>query len=248
MSYVSIGAWRMFVISLLASTLSFAAHAGVVILGTRVVYPSDARDVNVRLSNNGEVPSLIQAWIDDGKPSASPESLKVPFVVTPPLARVDPGKNQNLRIVFTGSGLPADKETLYWLNVLEIPPKAPDGTNSLQFAVRTRIKIFYRPSQLKNGAAAAVGTVQWSISRTGIGKNYTVEARNPSPFYVSMSNVRLVAGESAVGKSMNVTLPPGETERFEIPESDAAGTSTPTAIRYQMIDDYGAFIDGEKRL
>jgi hypothetical protein len=49
------------------------AHASVVINGTRVIYPSDEREVTVKLSNEGSLPALVQAWLDDGDPRALPQ-------------------------------------------------------------------------------------------------------------------------------------------------------------------------------
>ncbi|CAI2124777.1 putative chaperone protein EcpD [Serratia fonticola] len=51
------------IFTLTAATL-FSAHslASVVISGTRVIYPSDAREVSVKISNVGPSPVLLQAW------------------------------------------------------------------------------------------------------------------------------------------------------------------------------------------
>ncbi|WP_162873694.1 fimbrial biogenesis chaperone, partial [Klebsiella pneumoniae] len=61
---------------------------------------------------------------------------------------LDAAKTAVLRFIYSGNGLPQDKETLLWINVQEIPP-APKQENVLQVAVRTRIKLFYRPVALK---------------------------------------------------------------------------------------------------
>ncbi|VTR34364.1 putative chaperone protein EcpD [Serratia fonticola] len=55
----------------------------------------------------------------------NPDTVKVPFTPDatgrPYRSRV---KGQALRIARTGGGLPSNRESLFWLNVLEIPPKA----------------------------------------------------------------------------------------------------------------------------
>lgn len=43
--------------------------------------------------------------------------------------------------------LAQDKESLYYFNLREIPPKT-DKANTLQIALQTRIKLFYRPAGL----------------------------------------------------------------------------------------------------
>jgi P pilus assembly chaperone PapD len=50
--------------------------------------------------------------------------------------------------VFYSGSLPQDKESLFWLNIKAIP-SASKQENSLQIAVKTRIKLIYRPAALK---------------------------------------------------------------------------------------------------
>jgi chaperone protein EcpD len=235
--------WNFALIFCLCVNLS---HASVVIVGTRVIYSSDARDVSVRLLNNGGTPALVQAWIDTGDASVTPELAKAPFILTPPLARMDPSKGQTLRMMYTGTGLPSDKESLFWLNILEIPPRPQEADNYLQFAVRTRIKIFYRPVQLsKFDSANAITSADWSAKNDG--KTVEVKVTNRSPFYISMSQVRLAADGKDVGKPMNVTVAPGATELITFSDVDIKG-GIDTAIRYQVINDYGSPVDGEHSL
>src|SRR4051795_2741969 len=77
-------------------TATQPAAAGVVVNGTRVVYPADKREVTISLHNTGATPSLVQAWIDAGDANSKPGESKVPFVLTPPLFRLDPTKVQTL--------------------------------------------------------------------------------------------------------------------------------------------------------
>ena len=89
-----------FLLGLAMSSIFVAnlTHAEIILHGTRVIYPSDAREVTLQVSNNGSKPSLVQAWIDDGDPKSTPDQSKVPFMITPPISRVDPTKSQSLRI------------------------------------------------------------------------------------------------------------------------------------------------------
>lgn len=97
--------------------------ANVVIANTRVVFPADQSEVTVKLSNVGSTPSLVQAWVDDGRPQARVQDLQVPFDVMPAMFRLDAGKGQSLRLFHGGEAMPADRESLYWLNVLDVPPR-----------------------------------------------------------------------------------------------------------------------------
>jgi hypothetical protein len=35
-------------------------------------------------------PLLVQTWLDDGRDDVNPQELKLPFVITPPVSRIDP--------------------------------------------------------------------------------------------------------------------------------------------------------------
>lgn len=59
--------------ALIISSIIMPAHAGIVIYGTRVIYPADKKEVLVQLMNQGNRSSLVQSWIDDGDSSLPPE-------------------------------------------------------------------------------------------------------------------------------------------------------------------------------
>ncbi|RDL19866.1 pili/flagellar assembly PapD-like chaperone [Serratia fonticola] len=80
--------------------------------------------------------------------------------------RVETGKGQTLRISYAGGALPMDKESVFWLNVLEVPAKsqATTGENRLQMAFRPRIKLFFRPKGL-DGNPNDAGNIVHHITR-----------------------------------------------------------------------------------
>jgi fimbrial chaperone protein/chaperone protein EcpD len=220
------------------------AQASVVIAGTRVVYNAKEREVTVRLSNEGQLPALTQVWLDNGDASASPSSVSVPFTVTPPVARIDPAKGQTLRIFYTGEALPSDRESVFWLNVLEVPPTArEDGINKLQLAFRTRIKLFYRPAGLAGSAQDAPAKVEWRLVRKG--GSASVEARNPTPFHVSLASLEVAGTGSPAKFEQGGMVGPGETREFPLTGEVPAASLT---LRYQAINDFGGTVAGESPL
>jgi len=224
----------------IAMGLFGSAHASVVMNGTRYIYPSDAREITVKVSNVGKVPALTQAWIDDGDAKSTPETVDVPFNLTPPLSRVEVGKSQTLRVAYTGADLPADRESAYWLNILEVPPQANrgPGSNTMQLAIRYRLKLFFRPHGLDGSSEAAPSLLTWA--RAGDGK---LSVTNPSPFYVSFNDVKaIVGGSRLVVEPFSVA--PRATVTFEPKGSLPA--SGDVRIEYQFINDYGGFISGSK--
>lgn len=205
--------------------LSAPVKASIVITGTRVIYSQGERSVSVKLNNNGKSPVLIQSWIDDGVMSKSPDTSTAPFIVTPPINRVDPGKGQTLQISFTGEQLPSDKESVFWLNVLEVPARnsSKKDENFLQIAFRTRIKLFYRPEALQGISLEAPDKLEW---KTVEGK---LQATNKTPWYVSVSGVQ-ANGKKTEGKM----IAPFEAEFFPLQVSHGQ------MIHFNVVNDYGA--------
>jgi chaperone protein EcpD len=246
----------------LISSLTQTAQAAVTVMGTRVVYNAADRDVTIQLSNAGNTPSLVQTWVDLGDPKAQPQDIDAPFVLSPPMFRIDPNHKQNLRMVFTGKPLPKDRESLYWLNVLEIPPKPGEsaGENYLQFSVRSRLKIFYRPANLPGDANAAAKLVKWSYKREGDkGDTIRIVADNPTPYHVSFAEIRLNAlpkdkakgGDDEASQAAAVTAGiggavSGMVEPFSKAEFVVTGipadAKAPLSIRFAAVNDWGGFV------
>lgn len=82
---------------LFISSIVLPAHAGIVIYGTRIIYPAEKNEVLVQLMNQGERSSLVQSWIDDGDTSLPPEKIKVPFLLTPPVVKVAGDSGQQIK-------------------------------------------------------------------------------------------------------------------------------------------------------
>ena len=225
---------------LTASLFAGAANASVLIAGTRVVFPAEDGEVTVRLSNDNNHPALVEAWIDNGDPKSTPDKVNVPFLITPPLFRMEAHKDQNLRIIATPAQLPADRESLFWLNVLEIPPKPTaeeaGGQNILQFAIRSRLKLFYRPAHLPGDAQTAPGQVTWKAVADGQG--YALEVRNPTPYHVTIIKLSLdVDGKSFSADSGMVD--PFSSQRLKVKDLTTM-PATGTSVAYEIVNDYGA--------
>jgi chaperone protein EcpD len=219
-----------------------SAHAGVIIGGTRVVYPAQNREVTVQLTNDDKkTPRLVQTWIDDGNEQTSPDKLDVPFNVTPPVFRMEPGASQSLRIVYTKEPLPTDKESVFWLNVLEVPPKPANAEeiSSLQFAFRIRIKLFFRPAGLPGISQDAPKQLTWTLVSDGAHR--ALEVRNPTPYYVSFQKVALAMGDKLVTSDDNNMVAPGGTQRFSL-KGDVSAQGANAEARFTVINDAGGFV------
>lgn len=231
----------LFKTALLAGLFPFtAANAEIIIHGTRVIYPSDAREITLQVSNNGNKPSLVQAWIDEGNASSTPDQSQAPFMITPPISRVDSQKGQTLRIsaLPKASSLSKTQETLYWLNILDIPPKPTAKNvndvpeNFLQLAIRSRIKFFYRPSELKDDVSTAPSKLQWSVQANQL------NVKNPTPFHITLTSIN----QDNAGKSIDLIneglmLKPFSEDHVTLK------TANTSKMVFTSINDYGGRVE-----
>ncbi|MBP0592725.1 fimbria/pilus periplasmic chaperone [Paraburkholderia sp. LEh10] len=224
-----------------------AAQASVTIGGTRVVYPLDQREVTVKLNNDSHTPSLVQVWMDDGDPNTKPAESKTPFVITPPIFRMDAGKAQTLRVMYTGDALPQDRESVYWLNVLDVPPKAdaaPDA-NTLQFAYRTRIKVFVRPPKLPGTPDAAPRQLDWKVVPAPQGKGQALAVSNPTAYHVSFSEITVSANGATYKNEKGGMVAPHGKEIIDVPQMNGVQSGN---VHYIAINDFGGAIEGDSSI
>lgn len=239
--------WKHLLIAALGLSFMIGdAQASVVIAGTRVIFPGQDREVTLKVSNNGSAPALVQAWLDDGDQNSSPDTIDVPFTVSPAMFRLDPSKGQALRIISTGASLAQDKETLYWLNVLEIPPKAKalsTEANKLQLAFRTRIKFMYRPDNLHGRSDDSPGQVRWEVIRMEKGVGYALKATNPTPYFVNLGQISLVSKDKGYDAGAGF-IAPRETTIFPI-VGLTQSIDTAAEVEYLSINDFGGGVKGK---
>jgi P pilus assembly chaperone PapD len=229
-------AFSVFAVSLMVFGVSTKAQADMVIDTTRVVYFESKRDATFKVSNvNKEQPAFVQMWMDDGNPKATAEDAVSPFNLTPPVARLKPSSSQVVRMVYTEEPLPPDRESIFYFNMLELPQKSADE-NKLSFAVRTRIKVFFRPKAVKGDPMEFLDKVTWKIVQKD--KEWVAVGTNPSPFHLSFFNLTLdengkfeffVDGGMLSPKG-TISIPLGEVGKIK---------QTYKAMKVDYINDYG---------
>jgi chaperone protein EcpD len=238
---------RTWTFACLAVLLSSPTWADVVINTTRVIYPAQEREITLSLTNDEKTqPRLVQAWIDDGHVDTPPDQIHVPFQLTPPMFRLDASKSQVLRIAYTHeesatNPVAKDKESLFWLNVLSVPP-APANTkdqNLLKFAIRTRIKFFLRPERLAGDPEQAPAQLQWKLVSDGAGQ--ALEAYNPSAYHISFASITLVVNGQEVRSEAPPMLAPGATGKYVL--KDLTQVPSSAAIHFTTVNDYGTPVD-----
>lgn len=225
------------------------AHADLTVTGTRFIYPAQARSLTIRTSNSGETPILVQTWLDQEQAQArtDPSKLPVPFVLTPPVYRLDAGERKALELRYTGEPLPRDRESAFWINFLEIPSLRLSRRNQLQLSFRLRMKVLFRPPELQGDPREAPAQVAWKYRRMGdVAAPWLLEAHNPTPFHVSLARLELPAA-AGVQRLDGLTLPPYATARFALPAGHQPQAHAST-LRYEAADDTGELIHGAAAL
>jgi len=210
---------KIFIACAVISAGTSVANAGVVIGGTRVIYDGNKKEASISVNNPDSTPYLIQSWIETQSGGAE----KAPFIITPPLYRLDKGQQNVERILLAGSA-PQDKESLYWLNIKSIP-SATRGENTLQIAVKTRIKLIYRPASLK-------GTVpeQLADKLTWQRSGNQIVVTNPTHYVMNFNEIT-VGGKKLDDASYVL---PGSTAHFNLPAGTSGGN-----VMFKIINDYG---------
>lgn len=192
--------------------VSMSAYSAVTLDRTRIIFPGTEKSINVTISNdNPEEAYLAQSWIEDlqGK-----KLTKGAILATPPLQRIEPSSSSLVRLSTTPelSKLPQDRESVFYFNLREVPPKSSDG-NTLQIALQSRVKLFYRPASI-----LPESETKWAhkVTLTKMGKGYRIN--NTTPFNLTV----IVLGNSKAASEQNsfnvVMVPPKSTEEILSPE------------------------------
>ncbi|AXF78852.1 fimbria/pilus periplasmic chaperone [Erwinia tracheiphila] len=218
-------------------------NAAMTISGTRIIFPGSEKEVNVRTNNRGSNPALVQVWVDDGNANGDVNTMKIPFMTTPPVYRVEPGKGQSVRLIYNGMALPQDRESLFWFNLLEVPPvvKGMDNVDRLELAFRTRIKIFYRPKSLSGSGTNEVDKLKWEI----LSNNKGVRVTNPTPYYLSFDSVSAEIGGKSVVLTPDMIKPFGSSDFLLENKGIISGL---TSVKFKLINDYGSTYNGQLNL
>lgn len=206
-----------------------------VVLGaSRVIYNPDSNGALLTISNPQDYPILVHSQV-----MGPDREKKGPFIVTPPLMRLDGQQSSRLRIVRTGGEFANDRESLQWICVKGIPPKAGDAWNksgnteqsnresvslTVKLSINNCIKLFVRPLSLKGQSEDAGKKIRWVHEGGGI------TGYNDSPFYVNISSL------TTNGKPVsNVNyIAPFSSQGYVLPK-----TSFPAEIEWKTINDFG---------
>ena len=168
------------ILTAVLTTSSMSAMAAFVLNGTRFIYEEGKKNISMEVSNNAKDTYGGQIWIDN----LSQNKSDVFMIPSPPVFKVDAGKKQIIRLMNVNPALPADRESLFRINVQELPPKPKQTEGSvLALAMNTQVKLIYRPKVIAEGRKDAEKQLTF-ISRDG-----TVWLSNPTPYFFAVTKV-----------------------------------------------------------
>jgi P pilus assembly chaperone PapD len=192
---------------------------------TRIIFNEGDKSVTIKLTNQSKaLPYLAQSWIEDKNGQKTREFI----TPLPPLQRLEAGEQTQVRLMGQPSlmQLPADRESLFYYNVREIPPRTQQK-NVMQLAMQSRLKLFWRPKAiaLKEGQAVPMDKVD--VSRTATG----VTIKNGTPYHVTVGYIGID------GK----TLLPGANGFMVAPFAQTSSDIKNLPAKFQIgyIGDYG---------
>ncbi|MEX6256654.1 MULTISPECIES: fimbria/pilus periplasmic chaperone [Providencia] len=209
-----------------------SAYAAIALDRTRVIYNENDKSVSMGLTNEHSTsPYLAQAWIEND----NNEKVTSPFIVTPPVHRIEANSKSQIKIQSLPaiSQLPKDRESIYYLNVREIPPRS-EKANVLQIALQTKIKIFYRPITIMIKERMEFIPQENNIKIVKRGADYLV--KNPSPYFLSIT--KLKKGNTDVTNFEPVMIAP--FDESSLGKVSRGLGSMPTLV---YLNDFGGAVD-----
>lgn len=237
--------WAVGLLTVLGLTPALAetqTSKGLQLPATRVIYPSqETQGITFTVTNKALEPFLIQSRVTpwqatpQGTPTTAP--ITAPFIVTPPLERLDAGEALTLRIRETKKGLPTDRESVFGFHVKAIPsqteatptPATAQGQQvQMALALQYTLKLFYRPQALPTYDAAQIAS---ALQFTREGAQLVVN--NPTAFYVTFDTLTL-ADTPLDRDALFEMVPPFGKQTYPLPKSVSQGT-----LSWSIVTDIG---------
>ena len=208
-----------------------SAQAALTVSATRIIQASDKQSSAIIVANPSTQTFAAQTWVNT---EADDSTTAVPLIATPALFRLAPGGEQTVQINQIPNNLPSDKESLFYFNVQEIPQTEGDGSNTLTIALRTRIKLMYRPAELQETPEDGLKKLTWSMQRLD-GKAQLV-VYNPSPYHYTFRQVHLDDGTARKRIEAHKMVAPGGTQAYPVKN---AATAPDMHVIFTTINDFG---------
>lgn len=211
-----------------------SASAAIQVYGTRFVFEESMQEIEIEIKNSEKRASLVQVWLENDTPE---NQASIPFTPIPPLFKMPKNSEQTVKVIKNKANLAKDRETLFYISFLDIPPKDKSLTKDdsfIEISVQSAFKFFYRP-KLKMERAKAEQNIHWRL----VTKNKVVfiEAKNQSPYFISLDALKFEHKNKSY-EAKSKMLAPFSTTSFKL-ENFKLPATTKGKIKFISIDDFG---------
>jgi len=202
--------------------------------GTRIILNADERSASTIVSNLSKSDYAVQTWVND---AADSKDRLSPFIAMPALFKVLAGEEQVVRIIKTPGQLPEDRESVFYFNAQEIPVLDEKQDNALKVAVRTRVKLFYRPGKLPGKVQEAPGQLSWKLVDHASGT--LLRVTNPSAYHITFIGIRVMDGNTPIDLSDVDMVPPKSSLDYPLKRK----LKSAATVEFSTINDFGGYSD-----
>lgn len=171
---------------------------------------------SINVQNTDSYPVLLLTTLQN-----LPQDTETLLTVTPPAARVEPGKSQSVRFLLT-SKEPLKTERLKRVTFEGVPPQQK-GKSEVRMTVRQNLPLIIRPAGLARDEAPWKHLV-WQLAA----EKLTVS--NPSPYVVRLGQGVQTLPNNSVWSLPNSYVLPGQTLTLTHSGSKAPGSDTQVRI------------------
>ncbi len=148
-------------LAVIIGALAFQTQAAITIDASRVIYLGKDKSASLKINNRSSKNYIVQTWLDTGP---RPQQRLTHCGHAAP-GQITPRAIGTTALYLLRNRSSCRQESLFWVNIQEVPP-APEENNILQFAIRTRLKLFYRPQGIATSLPKAVENLQWQQALT----------------------------------------------------------------------------------
>ncbi|PSV27801.1 fimbria/pilus periplasmic chaperone [Photobacterium sp. GB-56] len=221
-------------------TLKYILHIGLFILfyssnsfaalqlnATRYIVNEGDKSVEIKIENIADKTYAAQIWIEN----ENKKDKNVNFIPMPNFFKFNKGETQVVRLLNTHKSSSLNNESLYWLNLQEIPPVDKSKKSRITLALKTRVKLIYRPKVLLGKRANAEKLL--SIVKS----NGNIKITNPTPFYLAVVNVKFNGKEIKLNNEMKQQLGVFPPESSVFIKNNYVATIS--KFEFDAINDYG---------
>ncbi|MEX0425281.1 molecular chaperone [Providencia rettgeri] len=204
----------------------------------RKTFLEGEKSVSYRIRNaTSNTPYLVQATMEKLDESKGVQVLsdnsEIPFMITPPLHKLEAGQSYHWRVMFIGNPekLPKDRESIYIAKFRAIPPLDEKIDEKKESTVFTSIqalhfKVYYRPKSLEK---LKVEEEQSKLTFKVEGDNVVVTSSSPIYMYFDTLNI---GGVEVDSDQLFKPLVPLSEQKFKL-----NGKPKGKEVVYSILDD-----------